>query len=1048
MATINYKWLSTDSSQDTYYQVSGDGIDIFQKVRADGSIDGGSYHDNAAWFQVFVKDDSITPNTTIALNNCSMQALDADGNVITSGQITPGSTNITFNDASHGTIPSSIQVSPSWDWNKTINLDRMAGHHVDANSTVNIQNKSGQVQNTPVVINGNFPTDGEKVTRVTVDFTQHSDGVATYPNATATANITLSDGRTFNHVALVVDNGAHDGSYVRILTTPDLSSLDNTAGVSIKSIELTVNPGGDGWYQGVQFNVRANGQLYNRYDDGSRVKNGDTFPFTWTNGTNTMTDTIKAKTQDVEKPALRLNDVYSWVRDANGNYSGQLKIFSSSWSNHLTMQSPSYYVVLPSWVELDQNTPVVIHNYDSSSNVDIPVTNYQIQHHGLWNLLIISEPGYHVDIDDSEPIWNDYKQNAINDGIPSSDYDNHHQMTAQSVTIKFHNNNYSLSDDSHIVWGVADQSFTPDNVTFYFAGDTNHETPRASNLNQTTDSEIKQEMQIANSAMQANGINLDNTNAYKAEPINLRVADGFYGNTDFANQNGQIESHATTSSDTGTMYMAVINAVDNDQHNVNIRINVPNTSDGVSQFNPTMTGPVTMTNATTHEAYTPTAVTYDVDGESSSLTADQVTANHEWAKVTAVHIHLDTLPGDTSLMADLPLAYGVNHDAVLANNGKSIYANALIYADEHGHQRLFQRIAPGDTASAQLTIHITTDHKAVTRTINVGPAGTTPGFTIHQTANLTRTATFDEATNSYVWGDWTTGNWEAYTVPTVAGYTPSQTSVPAESVNGTTADQVVNITYTKNETPIPKSTVTVNFIDQASGDVIKNESYSGQPGSTVTLNLTLPAGYQLAAGQTLPSNTYTFTSQNDTIKIYLTQNQNTEPTHPTSPTTPTNPTSPTNPTTPTSPTNPITPTSPTSPTNPTTPTEPTQPTQPTSPTKPTQPKGQDSETPQPTEPTQPTSPTSPVNPNQPTTPNQPVTPVQPVQPKGEDQSGHTPAAQAVQPVNVNHNEATAQSKPASRLPQTGNQHGLAAVLGLVGVTLAGWLGLADKKREN
>lgn len=727
MATINYKWLSTDSSQDTYYQVSGDGIDIFQKVRADGSIDGGSYHDNAAWFQVFVKDDSITPNTTIALNNCSMQALDADGNVITSGQITPGSTNITFNDASHGTIPSSIQVSPSWDWNKTINLDRMAGHHVDANSTVNIQNKSGQVQNTPVVINGNFPTDGEKVTRVTVDFTQHSDGVATYPNATATANITLSDGRTFNHVALVVDNGAHDGSYVRILTTPDLSSLDNTAGVSIKSIELTVNPGGDGWYQGVQFNVRANGQLYNRYDDGSRVKNGDTFPFTWTNGTNTMTDTIKAKTQDVEKPALRLNDVYSWVRDANGNYSGQLKIFSSSWSNHLTMQSPSYYVVLPSWVELDQNTPVVIHNYDSSSNVDIPVTNYQIQHHGLWNLLIISEPGYHVDIDDSEPIWNDYKQNAINDGIPSSDYDNHHQMTAQSVTIKFHNNNYSLSDDSHIVWGVADQSFTPDNVTFYFAGDTNHETPRASNLNQTTDSEIKQEMQIANSAMQANGINLDNTNAYKAEPINLRVADGFYGNTDFANQNGQIESHATTSSDTGTMYMAVINAVDNDQHNVNIRINVPNTSDGVSQFNPTMTGPVTMTNATTHEAYTPTAVTYDVDGESSSLTADQVTANHEWAKVTAVHIHLDTLPGDTSLMADLPLAYGVNHDAVLANNGKSIYANALIYADEHGHQRLFQRIAPGDTASAQLTIHITTDHKAVTRTINVGPAGTTPG---------------------------------------------------------------------------------------------------------------------------------------------------------------------------------------------------------------------------------------------------------------------------------------------------------------------------------
>ncbi|MCZ4008275.1 LPXTG cell wall anchor domain-containing protein [Lactobacillus jensenii] len=104
--------------------------------------------------------------------------------------------------------------------------------------------------------------------------------------------------------------------------------------------------------------------------------------------------------------------------------------------------------------------------------------------------------------------------------------------------------------------------------------------------------------------------------------------------------------------------------------------------------------------------------------------------------------------------------------------------------------------------------------KTVTRTINVHkPDGTTKTTT--QTVTFTRTVTVDEVTGKVVkTTDWTSTNpdYPEYTVPTIDGYTPSQTTVEKVTPKATDKNSTVDVTYTGNI-----QTIKVVVIDKTTG---------------------------------------------------------------------------------------------------------------------------------------------------------------------------------------------------------------------------------------
>lgn len=172
-----------------------------------------------------------------------------------------------------------------------------------------------------------------------------------------------------------------------------------------------------------------------------------------------------------------------------------------------------------------------------------------------------------------------------------------------------------------------------------------------------------------------------------------------------------------------------------------------------------------------------------------------------------------------------------------------------------------QNIPATVTATANgiptVTIHIhhatdqIHDSKTITRTINVTDPKTGHVTTTTQQVTLTRDGTHDEVTNADNWGAWTTGSFAQVDVPAIAGYTPSQSTVPAETVTSQTQDSTVNVSYVANE-----QTTHINYVD-GNGNVIKTDTITGRTGQTVRTNSTVPAGWQLAAGAEVPA-TITF----------------------------------------------------------------------------------------------------------------------------------------------------------------------------------------------
>ncbi|WP_261376916.1 Rib/alpha-like domain-containing protein [Lactobacillus gasseri] len=88
--------------------------------------------------------------------------------------------------------------------------------------------------------------------------------------------------------------------------------------------------------------------------------------------------------------------------------------------------------------------------------------------------------------------------------------------------------------------------------------------------------------------------------------------------------------------------------------------------------------------------------------------------------------------------------------------------------------------------------------------------------------------------------------------------------------NGTpVSGQAVHITYQQSETPVADVTVSYQFYDTVDKKNVGNPIVvSGKPGVNVKTNLTIPAGYKLAAGQTLPENVV-IPAKNEAVVINL-----------------------------------------------------------------------------------------------------------------------------------------------------------------------------------
>ncbi|HJF54347.1 MAG TPA: MucBP domain-containing protein [Limosilactobacillus coleohominis] len=142
----------------------------------------------------------------------------------------------------------------------------------------------------------------------------------------------------------------------------------------------------------------------------------------------------------------------------------------------------------------------------------------------------------------------------------------------------------------------------------------------------------------------------------------------------------------------------------------------------------------------------------------------------------------------------------------------------------------------------------TTTPVTVTRVVTITEPGQKPKVQ-NQTVTFQKTTDTDlvtkHQTETY---DHDTQKLTSVTVPTVPGYTASQTSVPELTVKPTDHPAAVNITYTPNE-----QTGNIIYVDQDNnGQQVGTTPLTGKTDDTVTITPQAPTGYQIVAGQSTP----------------------------------------------------------------------------------------------------------------------------------------------------------------------------------------------------
>ncbi|WP_156302051.1 beta strand repeat-containing protein [Lacticaseibacillus pantheris] len=174
-------------------------------------------------------------------------------------------------------------------------------------------------------------------------------------------------------------------------------------------------------------------------------------------------------------------------------------------------------------------------------------------------------------------------------------------------------------------------------------------------------------------------------------------------------------------------------------------------------------------------------------------------------------------------------------------------------------------------ATDDMTVHLThaVNHTTATttRTVNYVVDG---GDVTKAPASVVQTVTWNVATDAVTGASVATptNGYAALTSPAVAGYTASG-DVAAMALGAVEATQLADSTTTVHYTA-DAATLTVTYVDDVTGNTVTTAVLKGTTDGTGTYNVTVPARYALADGQSSSVN-YAFSADDsDNVTVHLT----------------------------------------------------------------------------------------------------------------------------------------------------------------------------------
>ena len=255
-------------------------------------------------------------------------------------------------------------------------------------------------------------------------------------------------------------------------------------------------------------------------------------------------------------------------------------------------------------------------------------------------------------------------------------------------------------------------------------------------------------------------------------------------------------------------------------------------------------------NVPTVAGYTPSRSSVDgIENPTADMTLENVvinyTANNQTQVINYVDgngktIKTDTVIGKTDQTVKVPVSVPDHYVLVPSQNIPS--SVKLTTTNTSIMVKVTPKLDPV-TDSSQL-------NKMITRTITINKPGQGPEV-IKQEAKFSRTGETNEVTGKTTYTDWQLENstLNYVSVPTVAGYTPSQLSV--DGVENPAADMTLEnvvINYTANN-----QTQVINYVD-GNGKTVKTDAVTGKTDQTVKIPVSVPDRYVLVPGQNIPEN--------------------------------------------------------------------------------------------------------------------------------------------------------------------------------------------------
>lgn len=194
--------------------------------------------------------------------------------------------------------------------------------------------------------------------------------------------------------------------------------------------------------------------------------------------------------------------------------------------------------------------------------------------------------------------------------------------------------------------------------------------------------------------------------------------------------------------------------------------------------------------------------------------------NPDSSKYSLVHLGAETQP---SFKVD-------DNGVVHMTNNANLVQNSSISSPEPGEYGV------GFNVLFEPHYDVVHESRFVTRHIVLHePDGTI--HTANQQVEFARDGKKYTASGKIVWGDYSTGKFDAFDVPAVIGYTPSKIQVPEQSVTGTAPDTTVDVYYTAD-----KQSLNVHFVD-VNGQLIAAKTINGATDGTQSIASLIPEGW-------------------------------------------------------------------------------------------------------------------------------------------------------------------------------------------------------------